>query len=183
MEKENTGLAVLLDKIQTDIKKLYWVATHDEKTGLHNHIFFKEVFELELEKARRGKRLSLIVADIDFFKKINDTYGHIQADEVLKRMARVLEGSVRKYDIVARFGGEEFFVMLPNTEILKAKKIGERLRRAVMNDSFLKKFSTTVSIGVAEFKKRDTFARIAKRADKGLYAAKKAGRNCVRAVK
>src|SRR3989344_2889157 len=127
----------LLDKIQIGVNKLYHIATHDQKTGLYNHVFFKDVFVLELDKAKRGKKLSLVVVDIDFFKKVNDTYGHLQADKILERVARVLEKEVRKYDIVARFGGEEFFVMLPAASIDRAKKIAERLRKAVFYDIYL----------------------------------------------
>ena len=87
----------LLDKINLSVGKLYHIATHDQKTGLHNYVFFKEVFGFELDKARRGKTLSLIVIDIDFFKKVNDNYGHLTADNILIRLARVLEKSVRKY--------------------------------------------------------------------------------------
>jgi diguanylate cyclase (GGDEF)-like protein len=177
--KEGAKLTKLLDKINTNVSQLYHIATHDEKTGLHNHVFFKEVFGFELDKARRGRPLSLIIIDIDFFKKVNDTYGHIQADKILKRLAKVLEESVREYDVVARFGGEEFFVMLPNTVLFKAGKIAGRIRRAVLNDAVLKKYNVTISLGVSAFRERDNFERISKRADKALYRAKKEGRNRV----
>lgn len=176
---EKAKLTKLLEKINANVNQLYQVATHDEKTGLHNHVFFKEVFGFELDKARRGKPLSLVIIDIDFFKKVNDTFGHLIGDKILERMARVLEDTVRKYDVVARFGGEEFFIMLPNTCLTKAKVIAERLRRAVLKDKFLSKHKITISFGVSMFKEKDSFDRIAKRADKALYMAKKEGRNRV----
>ena len=169
----------LLDKIQIGVNKLYHIATHDQKTGLYNHVFFKDVFALELDKAKRGKKLSLIVVDIDHFKKVNDTYGHLTADKILERVARVLEKEVRKYDIVARFGGEEFFIMLPSASLNVAKRIAERVRKAVFNDGNLKKYKISISLGVAEYMARDNLDRISKRADKALYRAKKGGRNKV----
>ncbi len=177
MEKEK--LSEILEQINTKVKRLYYIATHDEKTGLHNHIFFKEVFGFELEEAKRGKYLSLVIADVDFFKKLNDTYGHLTADKILKRIAEVLEKSLRKYDIVARFGGEEFFIMLPNTNIEKAKKVSERMRKNILNDKILSKYKVTISLGVSEYKEKDSFSRISIRADKALYKAKKSGRNRV----
>ncbi|MFH1290104.1 MAG: GGDEF domain-containing protein, partial [Nanoarchaeota archaeon] len=174
------ALKHLLDKIQISVNRLYHIATHDEKTGLYNHIFFKDVFALELDKAKRGKPLSLIIVDIDYFKKVNDSHGHLRADEVLKKLAKVLEKTVRKYDILARFGGEEFFIMLPNTKAARAKSIAERLRKAVNSNTFLKKYKITISLGVTEYKQRDNLSKMSKRADKALYQAKKSGRNCVK---
>jgi diguanylate cyclase (GGDEF)-like protein len=169
----------LLSKIHLDVSRLYHIATHDEKTGLYNHVFFKDVFSLELDKARRGKPLSLIAVDIDFFKKINDAYGHLHADKILVKLAQLLQHKVRKYDIVARFGGEEFFIMLPNTKKEKGKFIAERLRKSVLSDNYLKKYKVTISLGVTEFKQKDSLEKMSKRADAALYEAKKSGRNCV----
>jgi len=169
----------LLDKIQIGVNKLYHIATHDQKTGLYNHVFFRDVFALELDKAKRGKLLGLIVVDIDHFKKVNDAYGHLTADKILERVARVLEKEVRKYDIVARFGGEEFFIMLPAASLNVAKRIAERVRKAVFSDNNLKKYKISISLGVAEYGARDNLDRISKRADKALYRAKKGGRNRV----
>jgi two-component system, cell cycle response regulator len=179
-ESDESGkLKKLLETINVNVSRLYHIATHGEKTGLYNHVFFKDVFSFELEKARRGKPLSLVVIDIDFFKRVNDTYGHLRADKILMKLANILKEEVRKYDVAARFGGEEFFVMLPNTALNRAKMIAERLRKAILSDSFLKKYHITISAGVAEYKERDNFEKIGKRADKALYLAKKTGRNRV----
>lgn len=177
--KNEPSLKHLLDKIQISVNKLYHIATHDEKTGLYNHVFFKDVFGFELDKAKRGKPLSLIIADIDYFKKINDNFGHVKADVILKHLAQVLKENVRKYDVVARFGGEEFFVMLPNTKLNRAIKIAERLRKAVLLNTALKRCRVTISAGISEYKQKDNFERIAQRADKALYKAKREGRNRV----
>jgi diguanylate cyclase (GGDEF)-like protein len=99
----------ILSGLKESLYELHDVTTRDEKTGVYNHRFFKAIFEMELEKARRGKqKLSLVMIDIDFFKKINDTYGHLMGDKVLAELAGVLQGELRIYDILARFGGEEF---------------------------------------------------------------------------
>jgi diguanylate cyclase (GGDEF)-like protein len=180
MKKEISSLKTLLDKIHLDVSRLYHIATHDEKTGLYNHVFFKDVFALELDQAKRGKNLSLIVVDIDLFKKVNDTYGHMHADKILTKLAQLLQNTVRKYDVVARFGGEEFFIMLPNTKANKAKEIAERLRKCVIKDSYLKKYNLTISLGATEYKQKDSLEKMSKRADAALYQAKKSGRNCVK---
>jgi len=180
MKKDLVSLKTLLDKIHLDVSRLYHIATHDEKTGLYNHVFFKDVFALELDKAKRGRPLSLLVVDIDYFRKINNTYGHIHADKILIKLSCLLQNTVRKYDVVARFGGEEFFIMLPNTKSRKAKQIAERLRKAVLKDSYLKKYKLTISLGVTEYKQKDTLEKMSKRADSALYKAKREGRNCVK---
>ena len=163
--------------LDESIDVLYEVATRDEKTGLYNHKFFKTVFNLELESASRGRKLSLVIVDIDFFKKVNDKYGHLTGDEILAGLAKLLQKIVRKNDVVARFGGEEFFIMLPNTSINTAKKVAERLRKAVEKKRFKPKI--TISLGVSEYKKGDNLNKITKRADKALYVAKEGGRNKV----
>jgi len=172
-------LAQILKHIDESIDKLYYIATHDEKTGLYNYAFFKNIASIEIEKAKRGKPLSLILADIDFFKKLNDKYGHVVGDIILEKVAGVLAKHVRKSDIVTRYGGEEFLVLLPNTTLARAVKVAERLRKKIKSYGGLKKYAITMSFGVAEFKKRDTLTRLIKRADKALYKAKKRGRDCV----
>jgi diguanylate cyclase len=168
----------LFKKITVHVDSLYELATTDEKTGLYNNKFFENLLEIESAQAKRGQqKLSLIILDIDFFKKINDTYGHIKADELLLQLAKVLKKTTRKSDIPARFGGEEFVVLLPSTNISKAKKFSIRLKKAISSDRILKKHSLTVSGGITEFKKTDTKNSFKKRADRALYKAKTSGRN------
>ena len=133
---------------------------------------------MEIEKAQRGKqKLSLMIIDIDYFKKINDTYGHVKADELLKQLAKVILKQIRKSDIAVRFGGEEFFILLPETSLEKAKKLASRLQSAIGKDNFLKKYNLTISGGITQFKKKDSKRKLKQRVDKALYSAKKSGRD------
>ena len=168
----------LFGTMKESISILYEAATHDEKTGLYNSKFFETILDMEIEKVKRGQeKLSLFIIDIDFFKKINDKYGHLKADELLIRLAEVLTKQFRKSDIISRFGGEEFFILLPETDLKKAKRITSRLRTVIKSDKILKKYDVTVSGGLTEFKKRDTKKRFKQRADKALYKAKQSGRD------
>ncbi|MEK6926346.1 MAG: GGDEF domain-containing protein [Nanoarchaeota archaeon] len=166
------------EKMHSSISLLYNLAIHDEKTGLYNNRFYENQLDFEIEKTQRKKRnLSLIMTDIDFFKKINDEYGHIKGDEILAKLAKVINSQIRKYDIASRFGGEEFAIILPETTSEKAKILARRLQKAVEKDSFLKKYKLTLSIGITQFKSKDSKKSFKIRADKALYQAKKSGRN------
>jgi diguanylate cyclase (GGDEF)-like protein len=168
----------LFESINESVSMLYDVATHDEKTGLYNNKFFETLLEMELEKAKRGQqKLSLVMVDIDFFKKVNDKYGHIKADTFLKRLADIMKKHARGSDIVARFGGEEFIILLPETSLEKAKTFCVRLKKAIHSDSVLKKYHITVSGGVTQYKERDNKKRFKERVDKALYEAKRTGRD------
>jgi len=170
----------VLEDIKNSLYDLYDIATRDEKTGIYNHRFFSNIFDMELEKASRGmQNLSLVVIDIDYFKKFNDTYGHLVGDKVLLELAKTLSKKLRKYDILSRFGGEEFFVLLPATTLSLAIKVAERLRKSLPENKALKKYGVTISLGVTEYKKGDTMKRMISRADKALYLSKKNGRNRV----
>lgn len=173
-------ISLIMEDISSSLEMLYDVATKDEKTGLYNHRFFENMLKMEIEKAKRDKEnFCLIIIDVDFFKKFNDTYGHLVGDKVLENLAKVLQNELRKYDIVARFGGEEFFILLPETKIRRGKQIAERLRKNIWKNRLLKKYKVTFSAGITEFKKGDSVRKIIKRADKALYVSKKNGRNCV----
>jgi diguanylate cyclase len=168
----------LMESMHESISMLYEAATHDEKTGLYNNKFFETMLDMEMEKAKRNQEdLSLFLIDIDFFKKVNDTYGHIKADDLLAQLAEVVMKQIRKSDIAARFGGEEFFVLLPETNLEKAKKFTARLRLAIKADKVLKKHGITVSGGITQYKKGDTKKRLKSRVDKALYQAKESGRD------
>ena len=168
----------LFDSMQESISLLYEAATHDEKTNLYNNKFFETILDMEIEKAgRKQENLSLMIIDIDFFKNINDKYGHIKADELLEKLAEILQKQVRKSDVVARFGGEEFIILLPETNLTKAKRLASRLRKSIHSDKMLKKHKLTVSGGITQFKKGDTKKSLKTRADKALLKAKKSGRD------
>jgi diguanylate cyclase (GGDEF)-like protein len=163
--------------------RLYEMATLDRKTGLFNHGYFQNRLVEEIERAERYKTdLSLMMLDLDHFKRINDTHGHIVGDEVLISVARTLREQIRTFDIPARFGGEEFMVILPETDGGSALIVAERLRKAVVKLSFKSaktRFSVTTSIGVASFIHATSLTDdlFIEQADRALYHAKEKGRN------
>ncbi|MEK6758013.1 MAG: GGDEF domain-containing protein [Nanoarchaeota archaeon] len=168
----------LFDAMHESVSLLYEAATHDEKTGLYNNKFFETILDMEIEKTKRGKeRLCLMMLDIDFFKKINDKYGHLKADNLLERLASVLKNKVRVSDVVARFGGEELMILLPATTLRSAKRLAKRLQNAIHSDAMLKKHGLTVSGGITEFREKDNKKNFKQRVDKALYKAKNQGRD------
>ncbi len=161
-------------------RKLIEMSLTDHLTGLKNRRALEDILSMEMEIARRYNRpLSFALIDVDFFKKINDNYGHDVGDEVLKKLARILKSELRSPDVVGRWGGEEFALIIPETNIEGAKVLCERLRKRVEETTFDKVGKVTVSIGVTQFKKEDTMQSFIKRADDALYEAKERGRNRV----
>jgi len=162
----------------------YEHALRDVKTGLYNHGFFITRLKEEIIRTKRqGHASSVIVMDVDKFKDFNDTYGHLAGDQVLEKLAQVIKQSVRTEDTPSRFGGEEFTVLLPCTEINTAWKIAERLRNRV--SSMRVPWETrlpqiTISLGVFAFDKDSELDTIdiLRRADEALYVSKARGRNC-----
>jgi len=182
----DTALTIgrLLSELEEKNRELQELAYYDPLTGLPNRRFFFEHASLIFEEVKRyEKPLSLFVIDIDHFKKINDTYGHDVGDLVLKTFADVLRGIVRKSDICARFGGEEFVVLLPNTDLEGARVLAERIRATVAKNpvehgSIVIVF--TVSIGISQYRKgMQNIDELIKEADIALYRAKEGGRNRV----
>ncbi len=169
----------LLSQLKIGISTLHHIATHDGKTGLYNMMFFKEIFAIEAAQALRGKPLSVILADLDLFKQINDTKGHVFADELLKRLCAIISKELRSYDTLARFGGDELLMLLPDTSLESALMVAERLKTAVNNDFVLSQSGLTLSFGVASFQAKDNFESLVERADKAMYKAKREGRNKV----
>lgn len=161
-------------------RKIKHMATMDQLTGIYNRHKFEELFRLESERSRRfSQPLSLILIDIDHFKLVNDTFGHDIGDEVLKHLAKVVQDTIRKIDIFARWGGEEFLVLSPGTDLENIKILAEKLRIAVENAQFPKVNHITISLGISTFNPEDTFVELFKRVDQGLYYAKELGRNQV----
>jgi diguanylate cyclase (GGDEF)-like protein len=168
----------LLKDLESSISKIYIQAITEPKTGLYNNYFFETMLEMELEKTKRGnEKFCLLIVDLDFFKKINDTYGHIKGDDILKRFATLLGKNTRKFDIIARFGGEEFIILFPGADIHLAKSLTERFKEEVKKDIFLEKYKVTFSGGLTQAKKDDTSQKIKLRVDGALYEAKNQGRD------
>jgi diguanylate cyclase (GGDEF)-like protein len=181
---------MLADELHNANVKLHELVFCDALTGLYNHRFFQEAMDREIDRSKRYKReLSLILFDIDHFKKINDTYGHLVGDRVLVTISRATERSVREADIIARYGGEEFAVILPETDISSAKAVAERLRHDIESQNIEVDGVTikvTISVGYTSYSHsamiQDKRALIGM-ADKALYIAKQSGRNMVYALK
>lgn len=154
---------------------------HDQMTGAYNRIFLNEYMTKLLDaKHRYGTPLSCILIDVDHFKSVNDTHGHLAGDRVLVELVRRLRDTVRSADIVARMGGEEFLIVLPQTTLDKALVVANKLRLAV-EQTPIANLSITVSAGAAEIDDSETFESAFHRCDEALYRAKKSGRNKVEA--
>ncbi|MBI4725617.1 sensor domain-containing diguanylate cyclase [candidate division TA06 bacterium] len=161
------------------------LAALDPLTELLNRRKIEMELDLELKKSKRlGLPLSLIFCDLDYFKHVNDEYGHQVGDEVLKGVSKQLQAGIREYDRAVRYGGEEFLIMLPQTKAEIAVEIAERLRQSVerwklIHQEKLWPFNITISLGVAELARDESPESLIDRADKALYRAKKSGRNAV----
>ena len=176
----------LARELKTANDSLRKLAYRDGLTGLYNHRYFQEVLEAELDRTNRYKNpLSLLFIDIDFFKKVNDTYGHIIGDQVLQEISQQLTKLVRKCDLVSRYGGEEFTVIMPETTLSSARTMAQRLRRGIEQHKIQLKdnsISVTISIGLictellSEEQHRSVIIDMG---DQALYQAKRKGRNTV----
>jgi two-component system cell cycle response regulator len=156
------------------------LALTDQLTGLSNRRVLDTRLPAEVDRAAEtGAPLSVLLIDLDHFKTINDTHGHDVGDRVLEQFAKVLQDEVRAIDVACRQGGEEFAVVMPGADIDMARSAAERLRARVAGEEFVKGLRITVSLGVSGFEAGDTAARMIKRADRALYAAKQRGRNRV----
>lgn len=175
----NQQLLAQIEKVDELNRALTELATTDVLTGLSNRRAFDHHLKLELGIVdRRDTPLSLLVLDVDHFKRINDTHGHETGDKVLQAIAQVLTGCARVIDMVARVGGEEFAVILPNTDARGALEVAQRMRIAVAQAQCAG-HQITISIGCATLQSHEDATRLFSRADTALYAAKAAGRNRV----
>ena len=155
-------------------------ASTDSLTKAYNRLKFDEIIESEINRSKRyDQMLSLIAFDIDHFKTVNDNYGHLFGDYVLKTIVNLTKDNIRGVDYLARWGGEEFMIILPETGLERAEALAQRIKEEIENYKFNKIGKVTVSFGVAQFKKDDSEDTLIKRADDALYKAKNKGRNRV----
>jgi len=175
----------LQDELKRANELLKQLTNIDHLTNLFNRRYLAEILEAEFFRARRNKEnLSLIIVDIDYFKKVNDTYGHQNGDIVLATVASLSQRELRAYDSAARYGGEEFVLVIPGTSLPGAVLVAERLRQAVLEFSFpapMEDLTVTISLGVATYPSAqvDSVDSLFRQADEALYRAKQNGRNRV----
>ncbi len=171
------------DHLKDNLQEQRIRALTDPLTKLPNRHAYNERLHLEYNRWRRYKKpLSLIMGDIDLFKEINDTYGHIAGDTALKNTAAIIQNEIRTTDFVARYGGEEFVILMPETTLTEATKATNKIRLAIQNNEIHEgssDFKVTISFGVANFENEDTFTDVLNRADQAMYRAKNKGRNQV----
>ncbi len=164
-------------------EEIYRLTIIDGLTEIFNKRYFLEQIEKEMSRAKRYRRpLSLIMFDIDFFKRINDTFGHLTGDFVLKKLAQVVKASIRREEIFSRYGGEEFTIIMPESILDKSVEVAEKIRKTVERTLFSFEchiIPVTISIGVAEMFDNSTSLDLIGDADANLYKAKHSGRNCV----
>ena len=178
-------MAPHLNHIQSVLQELSYKTEHDPLTGLSNRRVFERMLDQEIERSRRNKTpLSLAILDLDNFKAINDTYGHLKGDEVLIDFGELLSRGSRRYDLVARIGGEEFVIVMNDTTLIEANNLAEKIRCDVQQHEISidqqSPVNCTISIGVSCNNDEDSLlTHLLSKADKALYNAKNRGRNRV----
>jgi diguanylate cyclase (GGDEF)-like protein len=154
------------------------LAIRDGLTGLYNHAFMEEMIGDAINRSRRSRNpLSLLMIDVDFFKQVNDTYGHNAGDTVLKELVQVLKSNKRSTDYLGRWGGDELVMLLTDTNLNGAGNLSEKLRQVVASHPFPYCKSLTISLGAGEYVEGDTPLGFVGRADAAMYRAKRGGRN------
>ena len=182
IEAKNRELTEHNVRLEQANEVLNQLSITDGLTKLHNHRFFQDHLTREIKRvSRSGEPLSMLLIDIDDFKQLNDRFGHAAGDELLTRMAPILNNAVRETDLVARYGGEEFVILALNTDVHGAFALGEKVRTAIAESSFilddsLRPMRVTVSVGVAQY--RGNRKRFFQKTDEALYRAKADGKNC-----
>ncbi|HEX4479025.1 MAG TPA: GGDEF domain-containing protein [Polyangiaceae bacterium] len=164
-------------------EEIYRMTIVDGLTQIHNKRYLFESLEREIIRSRRHDRpLSLLMFDIDFFKRINDHFGHLAGDYVLRELAETVQSRIRRDEVFARYGGEEFVIVLPETTMDGAQNLAETVREKVADHPFVfqgEKIPVTISIGCALVHENDSAVELIQRADEKLYEAKRSGRNRV----
>ena len=176
-------ISKIRDKLRHSLRTIQQMAIHDELTGVFNRHHLNELLETEKARCTRsGEDFSICILDVDYFKRVNDTLGHLAGDRVLKHFAAEVKNSLRTIDSFGRFGGEEFLLVMPRTNIEQARLCAERIRRMteeLVFPEFDRGFSITSSFGIAQYRTGEDLKEMLNRADAALYKAKNAGRNRV----
>lgn len=173
----NTQLEQMVSLRTMELEKL---SVTDKLTQLYNRLKLEEVFSEQIEIARRyNTPFSVLLCDVDFFKRVNDTFGHLIGDKVLMEIATILAATIRETDIIGRWGGEEFLVICRETDKDQALLLAERLRKAVESYTFSSNQQQTLTIGISSCSPKDSDVSMLSRADSALYLGKSSGRNCV----
>ncbi len=186
MSKLNAELRKNNGALQKALEKISLMATRDELTNCHNRRYLMEFLRREKSRSDRAETVFCVaVIDLDYFKRINDSYGHLAGDDVLRQVVTLIQPHVRATDCFARFGGEEFALVYSATQLEEARQSAERLRQEISTTAIAcESFSiyTSVSIGIAEFRHGDDIPDLLRRADQALYVAKSSGRDRVMAM-
>ena len=182
--KTHSKIKILTENFIEANKKLQYIATHDELTKVFNRSAIFDFLENEILRLKRNKSILLaMMYDIDHFKNINDTYGHQFGDFVLYQVIQFIKQIVREVDLIGRYGGDEFLILLPETEMKKGSEIANRIFKKINKEKF--KYNDvavkiSISIGVSEYREDETMDEFIARVDNALYDAKNSGRNCVK---
>ncbi len=186
LEKQLLESSQEITLLRQDLEVSRRDAMTDSLTGIANRKYFEtKLRELAKQAMEDGSPISLLLADIDHFKRFNDSYGHQRGDKVLKLVARGLTDNIKGRDLAARYGGEEFAILLPRTNLVNAGTVAEHIRKSVANKRIVKKSTgetlgnITLSIGVAQYRPGEVLSQLVRRADEALYTAKCQGRDRV----
>jgi two-component system cell cycle response regulator len=175
-----------LDELYFKYEKAVHSAITDKLTKLYCRGYFDHFLDLEIKRSlRQNTPIALLLIDIDNFKQINDTFGHLEGDKILRELGEQIRTNIREIDMAARYGGEEFAVVMPNTDLMAAKQAAERIRQAIQKNSFNhRKSLVTISIGIALYPSdANSMDKLIEKADGYLYKAKQKGKNQVYTAK
>jgi diguanylate cyclase (GGDEF)-like protein len=188
VKEKNQELAKRNAELENALRRIHDLAIRDELTGVYNRRYLMEIISMEKQRCdRSGHIFSLCIIDVDFFKRVNDVYGHLAGDEVLRTVASAAAATMRQTDFFGRYGGEEFAMVLTGTSVEGALLAADRVRQRIESLSFPKispDLRVTISIGITEFQRTENADATFQRADEALYRAKEGGRNrCITAGK